>query len=210
MTLTRQPSFNIDKLEGAVEHMLMVCGALSDAALNDFAHRYAYQRGKKLPADYAKTKLLPRMKRGRKIYQTTYNLFSLNPMLKANKKGLDAFWVFLEYMEDVDIQSVMQGPYPSQISYIKNNRIYHIVPCSQEGAAEMGAAAMLEIELMQRTRRSSKKHAVEERFIFVFTSEEYMKKAAFKLNAPSLFCVIEYPDRTGIPKLSFVNPADLQ
>lgn len=149
------------------------------------------------------------MKRARIIYQTTPTMFSINPLLPANAKALNAFWVFLEFMEGVDIQTVMNGPYPAQITYLKNNRIYHIVSCSESGNMELSAAAMLEIEKNQRARKG-RTSDVEERFIFVFSSEENMRKAALTLKSNCMFCVIKYPDKsTGIPEMGFFNPNEL-
>ena len=207
MMTIHQPSFNVDQLEGAVRHMIMVCGALSDVSLNDFCRRFGQQRGKKLPGDYASAHLLPRLRMQRRLYQTTHRHYSLNPSLKTEKKGQDAFWVFLENMDGVSVESVMNGPYPSRVSYIKNNRIYHIVVCSGTGDIEIGLAYQQE----QQAKIMAKKHgrrAPEERYIFVFNSREDMLDAPFNLESKSLFCVIRYPDASGVPHLQFSDPSD--
>ena len=210
MEIVRLPSSNVDTLEGAVMNMFMVCGALSGAALNDFARRYAYQKKKKLPEDYATRVLLPRLTRSRKVYRTTQNLYSLNPLLPSNPQGLNAFWVFLELMDNVDLQTVINGPYPAQISYIKNQRIYHIVSCVNEGGVELGAATLLETAAQQRARKHNIKATIDERFVFIFSSVENMKKAPFSLDAHSIFCVIEYPNReSGIPVINFYDPNEV-
>lgn len=204
----RQPSFNVDKLEGAVKHMLMVCGALSDAALDDFVKRYAYMKGKRLPSDYASKVLLPRMVKSKGVFRTTQHLYSLHPLRKSDPNGLNAFWVFLEHMEGAQIESVINGPYPARLSYIKNNRVYRIVCCEDNGATEIGMTVQLEIEASQRYRKN-KNEKIEERFFFVFSSEENMKRAPFSLKTPSLFCSVVYPHGQQIPDLNFVNPVDL-
>lgn len=211
MEITYQPTFNTEILEGAVEQMLSVCGVLSDAALNDFCCRFAKQKEKTLPRKYATTYLLPRMVRYRKIYQTADRLFSINPALASNTKGLNAFWVFLEVMENVDIRNVIPGPYPAQMSYIsntQNNRIYHIVHCEGDGSLELGAAALMEMDVMRRTKKHNT--GTEERFIFIFTSEENMRRAPLNLESPCYFCVIKYPNQAnGIPDIKFCDPKTL-
>ena len=146
------------------------------------------------------------MKLERKVYQTTQHLFTLNPLSYLNEKGLDAFWVFLYTMDGVKLENVMKGPYPAQISYIKSNRIYHIVACKGNGATELGLATQLEIETDRRRRRHPNEK-VDERFFFVFSSKEDMENAPFVPKSPSLFVTVEYPDGERTPKLNFVNPS---
>lgn len=199
------PTFNVDTLEGAVSHIIMLCGNVSDAALEEFVRRYAYARKKRLPQNYTTEVLLPRMKRARKIYQTSRHLYAINPMIKANQKGLDALWVFLKVMDDVDIETVMSGPYPSQLSYIKNGNIYHIVCCNDNGNTEMALASQLEIETNQRLKKG--KSTIEEKYFFIFSSMENLKKAPVVLKSESLFCCIQYPDESRVPTMKFVKPA---
>lgn len=206
MATVHPPTFNIDKLEGDVQHFLMICEAFSDDALDAFVQKYAYSKGKKLPANYASTVLLPCMKLERKVYQTTQHLYTLNPLSYLNEKGLDAFWVFLYTMDDVKMENVMKGPYPAQISYIKDDRIYHIVACKGDGATELAMAAQLEIET-DRCRRRHPNERVDERFFFVFSNKENMEKAQFLPKSPSLFVTVEYPDGSRTPQLNFINPS---
>lgn len=199
------PAFNIDRLEGAVQHALMLGRTLSDDALNAFVQKYAFAKGKHLPPDYATTELLPRMKHERKVYQTTKHLYSLSPFAKLDEKALNAFWVFLYSMDGVQMEYVLNGPFPAQISYIKNGRIYHIIVCDGDGRDELGLAAQLEVDTSKK-RRKANITPVDERFFFVFTSKENADNAPLVLDAPTLFVTIEYPNGSYIPKLNFIDP----
>lgn len=205
MAVIRQPSSNVDKLEGAVEHMLMVCGSLTDAALDEFSQRYAYERGKKLPGDFASKNLIPRLKRKRKVYQTGFHRYTINPMLRVDHAGEDAFWVFMEHMQGVDLGSVHKPQSFPQISYIKNNRIYHIVRCVEDGRVELSKAIQHEIDALHLKKRCPDGN-VEERYFFIFSSIEELKKAPFSLKSPTIFGTITY-ENSRVPKLYFVNPA---
>ena len=210
MEIVHRPSSNIDTLEGAVMNMFMIFGALSGDSMNDFVRRYAYEKKHKLPEDYATRVLLPRMTRNRTLYRTAQNLFSINPLLQLNQQNLNAFWVFMELMADVDLQTVLHGPYPAQVSYVKNNRIYHIVSCINEGGVELGTANMLEINAAQKAQQHNITTSIEERFVFIFSSVENMKRAPFTLKAQSIFCVINYPNGpTGSPEINFFKPHEI-
>ena len=75
MIYASQASFNIETLEGAIRHMLQVCGCLSVESLDRFAENFAYERGKKLKENYAAKTVLPRMVRNRKIYSLVGNKY---------------------------------------------------------------------------------------------------------------------------------------
>ena len=194
------PKWNVDKLEGAVLHCLQVCGPLSGAA---------YERNKKLPEDYGTRSLLPRMLRARKVFRISEKLYALNPLLPFDANArlrLDAFWTFLENMEGVDIASVIIGPPPAQISYIKNNRIYHIICCKDDGVFEMGMAANLELYMAHMLSSSKSVAQVEERNFIMFKSKELLEGAPYKLHTKSLYGVVEYAEGCETPSILFSVP----
>jgi len=199
------PAFNIDSLEGAVLHMLQICDNLSDTALNDFVVLYAGHRGKRLKSNYASSKLLPRLVREGKVYRVGTHLYSLNPMVRGTKDEQDAFWVYLEYLDSINvIGDTLKGPVPAQISFIKDNKIYHIVKVEGAAEKEMAFLCQLEIEQMQRTR--SDKYPPNERYIIVFDSEEFANNCRYQLKSPVLFGVIKYEEGKYRPTLRFFYP----
>lgn len=196
------PKFNIDKLEGAVMHFLQVCGPLSGAAINAFSQHYAYERNKRLPDNYGTQSLLPRMLRGRKAFRLPNNLYSLTPFApfdESARQRLDAFWTFLENMEGVDIATVIPGPMPAQISYLKNNKIYHIICCKDDGKAEMMLAMSIEEMMRQRMKTISE----DERFIIMYKNKWYLENAIPCLHAKTLLGTVEYPNESDTPSISF-------
>ena len=211
-----KPAFNIDILEGAVCHALQLSRALSLEAIDEFSKRFANERGRELPPRYVETTLVPNMLRWRKIYKTGKYMYALNPIFSSDSKGLDAFWVFIENMHDVDILTLLNGPCPFQLTYAKNNQLYHIAVCKNEGFLEMSQAANYEQSMFDRQRSPEfsdyKKYGLTplpEKFIFVFDSMESMERARCTLKSPKMYCVITYTQGSRIPKLFFTTPEKL-
>lgn len=203
--------FNVDKLEGAVMHMVQCCGCLSDAALDEYAVKYALIRGKELSPTYASDRLLPRLVRSYKIYRTGEHFYSIHPLIYFKRDKEDAFWVYMENMENVDPKSTICGPAPAQLTYIKNGAIYHIIRAHGDGIDEQGLAVQLEIAVEQRLRKERRKQTAEpigtgEKFIFIFASHEFADQARFKMKSPCLFCVITYDNERLRPSLDFFVP----
>ena len=121
-----------------------------------------------------------------------------------SKHSLDCLWVFLQHMDGANLLSLMKGPRPSSITYIKGNRIYHIVRCNDSGIAELGMAAQAEIDMNSR-RRGGKADYVEERFFFIFDSQDAIDRAPFRLESKTLFVLISYEEGTRIPTFNYVS-----
>lgn len=203
MSIISQPGFNVDNLEGAILHMVQTCGCLTDASLNEYAVKFAFARGKKLAPDYASGKLLPRLIKQRKIWRTGEHFYSINPLVKFSRDSQDAFWVYLESMEDIEPNLTMSGPFPAQISYIKNGCVYHIVRATKSGDSELAYAVQLEIATEQRRRKHGNDDGKANKFIFIFSSQELADAAKYTLKSQCLFCVITYPTGELIPELEF-------
>ncbi len=205
------PSYNIDILEGAVMHAMTICGgAASDVALNHFVQRYSAARGKRLKANYTNTKLLPRLLADRKIFRVGQHMYSLNPMfVSGNKQAYDAFWVYLEFMQSLDVvASTMAGFSPAQISFVRNNAIYHIVRVEGNGQNELMRLMRHEIDMKQRMK--DEKYKPKEKVILVFDSTEQALACQYKLiNIETMYCIIQYPEGEYVPKLRFCRPEDL-
>lgn len=202
-----QPAFNIENLEGAVLYMLQVCDNLSDVALNDFVQLYAGYRGKRLKGNYATAKLLPRLIREGKVFRIGSHLYSLNPMVRGNRPAQDAFWVYLEYLNSIEVVGdTLKGPYPAQISFVKDNKIYHIIRVSGAAEKEMPFLCQLEIEQQQRSRIEKEKYPPNERYIIIFDSVELAEQCSYRLNSPVLFGTIHYDEGQYRPQLKFFYP----
>ncbi len=199
------PIFNTATLEGAVLHILQTCDNLSDVALDAFCREYAACRGKRLKSNYASTKLLPRLKAQRKVFQTGTHNWSLNPQVRGNWKARDAFWVFIEYLNSVNVLGdTMKGPFPAQISFVKDGKIYHIVRLEEDGQKEMAFLCQLEIEQMQRMKKG-REGELSERFILIFSSEEEADNCPYQLKSPSLPVVIRYEEGQHRPRLKVLT-----
>lgn len=193
-----RPSFNVDTLEGAILHLLSVCHTIPDIAIACFAEQYAARKGKRLPASYTYDVLLPRLKKEHKIYNPAAHIYSLSPIIYYNENGITSFWVFLHLMKDVDIGNVFCGTPPAQLSYIKNNTVYHIVCCKSDGTEEM----LYEV--------GAEKHAkMQKKYFFVFKSEEDINQAKLMINAPALFVLVK-EGAPGTPAtVKFYDPKSL-
>lgn len=194
-----RPSFDVDTLEGALLHMISICYTLSTSAIDAFARRYAAAKGKPLPQNYVSEVLIPRLRKQRKIFQTSRNIYALNPLVYYNEAGLSAFWAFLPVSKDVDLYNVFHWGSSAQISYLKNGFVYHIVYCHDDGAEEM----IYEVGAGAQTKLPRK-------YFFVFKNEEYMRAAKLLINVPSMYAVVDFEDRAAAPSIKYFDPKQLQ
>lgn len=206
------PCFNIDILEGAVMHaMTFNGGAISDAALERFVLLYSAARGKRLKSNYAQTKLLPRLLAEKKLFRLNgTHMYTVNPVWAGSRQAYDAFWVYLEFLTSVDVvASTMAGWPPAQISFIRNNAIYHIVCAEGNGQNELLKLMAHEMEMQQRMKKE--KYKPKEKAIIVFDSLENACACNYTLlNIESMYCIISYPDGGIVPRLKFCRPEELK
>lgn len=212
MDIYTQAAYNIDLLEGAMTHMLQICGCLSTASLDRFAEIFTYCKGHNYKSNYAEKTLLPRMrKEGRAFEINSGKCYSANPIVKPDKKMQDAFWVFLEFMMDVNLHSVATGFPPAQITFSKNQRLYHIISVEKEGTAELIHAARNDISIEERIKNEKGGFKrPEERYIVVFSSLENAKKAKVDLKKRTLYSIVSYPENSWTPEIVMVKPENLQ
>lgn len=205
--IIRPPTSNVDKLEGAVEHLFRVCGVLTDVSVDKFVQKYAYLRKKKLPEHYGTETVIPRMRQRRIIYQVGHHRFSLNPCYTKDPKGQAAFWVFLENMDGVDLETLQKPQGPGTLAYIKNNRYYQIICCEGTGERELSMVIQQEIADEQRAKRY-RQPIPDERYFFVFASPEDAAAAPFAPKSPTLFAVLSYEPNSRLPSLTFSRPGE--
>ena len=208
MEIIRLPSSDVDTLEGAIRHMLSVCNTLPGAAINAFTQKFGKMHGHNLPNDFGTNIVMRQLIRGGWAFRTSEHLYSLNPLLRSNQKGIDAFWVFMEHMQDVDLATVYK-PQFGELCYIKNNRIYSIIRCKGNGEKELAMAAQRELVRERHMRRYPKDKLPDERFFFIFSSKTAMANAPFFLKTPSLYCCIKY-DAQWVPQIFFADPVQLR
>lgn len=207
--IIRPPTSNVDKLEGAVEHLFQVCGVLNDVSIDKFVQKYARLRKKRLPEHYGTEVVIPRMKQRRIIYQVGHHRFSLNPCYTKDPKGQAAFWVFFENMDGVDLETLQRSDGLSSMAYVKNGRFYQIICCEGNGKRELAIAAQKEIVAEQQARKL-RQPMPDERYFFVFSSIEDAKNAPFSLKSPTMFVVVSYEKGTRHPVLTFLRPDEKQ
>lgn len=202
MSLNFNTCFDIDTMEGALLHVIAICGGITAAAANDFCVKYGANRGKKIPEHYAENTLLKRLRENGRIYKTKQNIYTLNPITKVKRETLDCFWVFLEHMEGVDLISLSGGGSSAfKLSYMKNNRYYHIIACNGAGEREMAIAANHENEWQNRARPKGTPD-IELRYFFVFPTKEAMAKPHILMRSPTMYCTVTYSN-SAYPYVTF-------
>ena len=204
MNIIRQPSSDVDTLEGALCHMLQVCDTLPAAAINVFAQKFAILHGQKVSDNFGTNVIMRNLRQQGFVYQTTQHLYSNNPIMRINQKGIDAFWVFMEHMQGVDLQTVYKPAEQGSLAYTKNGKHYVIIRCKGNGAVELGTACQQEVKV----NRYNKRHPEfkrEDRYFFIFYNKEDIMNAPYLLKSPTLFCTIKY-NKQWVPELRFVNP----
>lgn len=206
-------TYNIGQLEEAILFILQICGGcLSTKSLDRFARIYAFQRNKTLKEKQSVSRwLLPKMRGKGELWQIgKYRYYTINPIAKPEQSMQNAFWVFLEFMKDVDLQTVGSGPRPAQISFFRNGRSYHIIAVKGDGSIELMQAAQYE-RAMKDSRKQGKHNYPEERYIVLFTSEENMRKASVRLEGKTMYGVVQYPDKLDPdkPQIDFYDADDV-
>ena len=114
----------------------------------------------------------------------------------------DAFWVFLEFVEGMDMESVIDGPEPAQVSFQRNNALYHIVRCDSDGSLDYGQIKSLVAE-MHEYQNPYAAEQIPDRFILVYSSRDLMLRSPIVLDVPTLKAVVEYPNGGNIASLYF-------
>lgn len=210
-----QVGYNIDTLEGAIMHILQIFGCLSVESLDRFARIYAAKRGKTLKSNTDISKwLLPQMRKSKKIFQLGgERYYTISPQIKPSRSTQDAFWVFLEYAEEVELQTVGQGPDPAQVTFFRNGRDYHIIAVKDNGERELRKALIYEENMANMRRAYSAKDGAahqkkypEERFIVLFRTDEDMLGAAYNLHGRTMYCVVSYPEGKNQPEIRCYEP----
>lgn len=194
------------EIEQAVEKFLMICGALSPVVLDEFVSHIAYRSGKALSLNLFTNCIVETMVANRLLHRLGDGRYTLNTGDKYDWKGEDALWVFMEHMDGVDLSNVMKGPFPAQMTYFKNGRIYHIIRCDKEGSLELGLAREIEKETENRRRLDNGPVLVEERYFFVFSSADYLKAAPKVTVSPSVNVLLQIESRSKPPLIKFQTP----
>jgi hypothetical protein len=173
---------------------------LSAKSLNKFASLYAYERGKQLTPAYASHKILPRLRKQGKVYAiANENYYSINPLCKPNIKMQDAFWTMLEFFSGIEIDTIISGPTPASLSFIRNNRFYYIIVAESDGKKEYAQALNLERNMLKVV----KNEPLELRFLFLFRSKENASKTNFIMTSKTMCGVLTYEENSMIPSISF-------
>lgn len=191
------------EIEQAVEKIVMICGALSAVVLDEFVSHIAYHTGKAVPQNLFSNYIANDMLAHRTLHRIADGRYTLNPGDKYDWKGEDALWVFMEHMEGVNLSDVMKGPYPAQMTYFKNERIYHIIRCEKEGGMELGMAREIEKETENRRSGDAESTVIEERFFFIFSDPSYLNAAPKVTMSPSVNVLVQIANRREPPLIKF-------
>lgn len=209
MNIIHQPCFNVDTMEGAVMHMLAVCDTLPAPAINAFVQKLAILRNRKVPEDYGMNSIIRQLKMKGYVYETGSRVFSLDPNANTNQRGIDAFWIFMEHMQGVDLQDVYKPSGFGNIAYTKNDFNYTIVRCRGDGVAELKVVCQKEMIFSQQKRKNPEL-INRDKYFFVFRSMEQAMNVPLLPNPnSSLFCTVKY-DKQWVPEIRFLRTDVLQ
>ena len=126
-----------DELTYEVLRMLQVFGPLSIPSLYKRCSQICKQNELMISEEYFREFLLSEMEKRR--YITIKKEIVTGYVDRGKHRFMqDAFWVFLEFVEGMDMESVIDGPDPAQVSFQRNNALYHIVRCDSDGSLDYG------------------------------------------------------------------------
>lgn len=193
-----------ERAKSFVVNLFSVCTTLSIDAIKALAKRIRKDKIFVLPKNYIRGQLLPALLNAGIVYESSPRFYTIVGRVEAKKKhGLDAFWVFLNHIDGAELLSIMSGPRPASMTFIRKNRIYHIIRCTDNGAIELGLASQLEIQTNQR-RNPNASPVVDERYFIIFDDMAAIKNAPFRLSAPTMFVMLDYSNGKA-PKLKYVT-----
>ena len=186
-----------DELTYEVLRMLQVFGPLSIPSLYKRCSQICKQNELMISEEYFREFLLSEMEKRRYI---TIKKEIVTGYVDRGKQ--DAFWVFLEFVEGMDMESVIDGPAPAQVSFQRNNALYHIVRCDSDGSLDYGPIKSLVAE-MREYQNPYAAEQIPDRFILVYSSRDLMLRSPIVLDVPTLKAVVEYPNGGNIASLYF-------
>lgn len=193
------------ELATAIEQIVGVFGPLPRHALDTFAAKYGSFYGHTFPPEFASQEVVPALVKQQRIYSLPGNKVSWHPGKKPgadDRKNELAYWVFLEHMNASALTSLMRGPAPAVATYFKCGNLYHIIVCSGAGETELGLGAHLSEQTDQRRLGDSR--SIQEKFLVVFTSNQYLDQAETQRISNALFAVVTL-DSNGSPSIKFVK-----
>ena len=121
-------------------------------------------------SEMQKHRLLTRSKSG--------GLISVGGELQKSRGKQDAFWVLMEFADEISFDEIMDGPSPAIITFFKGSNIYHLIPATSDGLSEIVSAKELEQDTAS-VRNEFSEGIVLEKFIFV-ASTSFRKDVARK------------------------------
>lgn len=193
---------HLDEISRQIARMLMTFGPLSYASLDDFTYRLCERNGWYYDDDFFTERVLPFIIKHRLASKMKGNkLANRAPSSKGNY-GQDAFWLFLEHCGEADLETVMEGPYPTQVTYMRNGNIYHIIRCKGSGGTEIGLVAENERAFI-RMKKGDIRKSPEEKFLFLFSNMEDLRASADIIRGPVIKGTITYDGSTNAPKFFF-------
>lgn len=194
------------ELTTAIEQVVHVFGPLPSRALDAFSSKFGALSGEHFEPEFALQEILPRLIRRQRIYLVPGEKVAGRPSQKlagSDSKSELAYWVFLEHMDNSALASLMPGPAPAVATYFKGGNLYHIVVCDGAGETELGLSAHLLAQTDER--RIGGAASVEEKFLIVFSSQQYLEQAKTLCVPRALLSVVTHDDR-GIPTVRFIKP----
>lgn len=194
------------KLTTAIEQVVHIFGPLPSRALDAFSAKFGAMNGDNFEPELASREILPWLIRRHRIYQVSGGKVAGRPsqkLARSDEKSELAYWVFLEHMDNSVLASLMPGPAPAVATYFKGGNLYHIVACDGAGETELGLSA----HLLAQTdnRRLGGTASVEEKFLIVFSSQQYLEQAETLCVPRALLAVVSLDDG-GIPTARFIKP----
>ena len=193
---------HLDEISQLVAHMLMTFGPLSYVSLEDFTYRLCEREGWPCPDNLFRDKVLPHILKSRLASEMKGEKLANRIPTSKGQYGQDAFWLFLEHCSDADFETVMEGPYPAQVTYMRNGNIYHIIRCKGCGGTEIGLVAENELAFT-RMKRGYPSRSPSEKFLLLFSNMDDLMASANIIHGPTIKGTISYNNSCEPPRFFF-------
>lgn len=193
---------HLDEISQQIARMLMIFGPLSYVSLDNFTRRLCERRNWPCPDNLFMDRVRPHILKSRLASEMRGSKLANRAPTSKGSYGQDAFWLFLEHCAEADLETVMEGPYPAQVTYMRNGNIYHILRCKGNGGIEIGLIAENEQTFVRMKKGNPEKSPVE-KFLLLFSDMEDLLASANLICGPVIKGTITYESQSDPPSFFF-------
>lgn len=127
-------------------------------------------------------------KKGLLFYSKHKDYVMLHPKYKPDKRMVDAVWLLLRQITNIDLTQIYQPQAPSSLGYVKTNKCYEIISANNEKELKEAMEKLNELYLKNAYEPDDK--AI--RYLIIIRDEDCINKMPKDVVFPYAFAIIRY------------------